>query len=305
VRPRAVTRVVAACCALLVSGVPLFARDFMERPQAVVFNSRIAPGTTIVPLPAVYTETAFDYQLFRFSAEDKFQIRQFSHVGIADFGRLRTSIYYGTILLSGPVNEGDVPGAEAAQWMMNAIQYEYGLTAQLPIGGWVALVEYGRRSFHPLRSGFGQPAADIVRGGVAPPVIAPAIARGALTVETLYRIGWADLYDFWGSDLPLPRVEYAFHQAYDVRYTVGWGGPFTLEPFTIAMIDTNLRRTGGVDSDLSVKGGLSVTTPGGAWFELYLDWYRSPDTEQRAQVTPARLFGYGFSFCFATPKRLP
>jgi hypothetical protein len=71
-------------------------------------------------------------------------------------------------MLNGGVNEGDEPGAEAAQWMMNAIQYEYGfiLSRDLSRTGLVVLGEYSRRSSHPLRSGFEDPAADVLRLGV-------------------------------------------------------------------------------------------------------------------------------------------
>ncbi|GEM_PF-2460585 len=287
------------------------ARDFMESPVSVVFEERIASNHpfAVHPVPVVYAETAFNYQLFRDSPEDKFQIRHLSHFGIADFGPVRTTVYYGSFLFCGPVNEGDVPGAEAAQWMMNAIQFEYGLTAQVPVREWILIGEYGRRSYHPFRSGFGQPAADILRGGIAPPVIA---WRG-VTLESLVRGSWFDLYDFWESDLPLPRVRYSVSQSYELRYAFPAGPRPTarsavLEPFVLALADTGFRRGGSVTTDLALQAGLRVgperPAVGSARpvsrLELYLDYYRSPDTEQRRDAeSPATLLGYGFRFRYS------
>ncbi len=277
------------------------ARDFMERPRAVVFDDR--PGfadDSVALFPVVYSQTALDYQLFRNTPEDKFQIGHFTHYAIADAGRVRASIYYATFLFSGPVNPGDTPGADAARWMMNAIQFEYGVLGHYLLGdgpGWTLVGEFGRRSYHPVRGGgWAEPAADILRGGIAPPVL----TRGATSLEALFRVSWSDIYDFWGSDLPLPRVEYQFHHAYELRHRLVRRPRLLLDPFALVMVDTNLLRSGSIDNDLTYEAGIAVSGSGGGALELYIGGYESRDTEQREERTAlASLLGWGLRFSYS------
>jgi hypothetical protein len=87
-------------------------------------------------------------------------------------------------MLNGPVNQGDRPGAEASQWMMNAIQYGLGASLYPKPGRFgrpTLLAEYGRRSYHPLRGDFNNPSADILRFGAALlDVPLPRRGRGSL-----------------------------------------------------------------------------------------------------------------------------
>lgn len=273
----------------------------MERPAAVVFGSRIdSTATEIIPMPSAYVETAFTYQLFRGSPEDEFQLRQLAHAGLVDIGRLRTTIYYGSFLFLGPISDGARPGAAAAPWLMNGIQFEYGLTAQYPVGDWVLVGEYGRRSYHPLRGGFADPAADIFRGGVAPPVL----RWRSLALETLFRASWNGLLDAWGPQgVDDARSPYTFHQAWDLRLTPPSVGPVAPAMFVTVLGDLSLRESGALYPDVELNAGVSLAAVtagrGRGVLDLYLDAYSSRDTEQRPdRETPATLLGYGLRFRF-------
>lgn len=277
--------------ALVVAGSGAFARDFPERPRSVVLA---APHRhTDALLPRTWADTGMTYQLWQGSPEDEFQLRQMLHMALADWRGLTPSIYYGTFMFAGPVNEGDTPGADAAQWMMNAIQFEYGVTLQYRMAAWTLLAEYGRRSYHPLRGGFAEPAADLVRAGVAP----PSFEIGPAAFETLVRLSWIDLYDFWGARIPGPQDIGAFHGAVEARIVPLAPG---LEPFAVVMWDLLLREAGGLAREIAVEAGLALSR-GRERFELYIDYYRSPDTEQREdRRSPARLVGYGLRFVVDT-----
>ncbi len=207
-------------------------------------------------------------------------------------------------MVNGPVNEDDTPGAEAAQWMMNAAQFEYGF-----IGTWdlktstahrtVLIGEYSRRSYHPFRSGFDDPAADIVRGGIAlMGVRFPREPR--LRLDTMVRLGWVELYDFWGAPgIADPRALYTLNIALEQHYEI-YRPAITL--FNGIMVDVQRLRAGGVAYDLTVEAGLRLGRGAGR-VELYLEAYHTDDTEQlKDRAAPATLFGYGLRMILTTDR---
>lgn len=276
--------------------------DFPERPAAVVLHPE--------PEGAAFGASGFAQTAYRANEGmntplDKFQVEAFGHHGIFDLTGVRLSIYYGTHMLNGPVNPGDRPGAEASQWMMNAIQYEYGLVAawHLRSGGRgrpVLLIEYGRRSYHPLRGGFENPSADILRAGAAlMDLRLPRSVPGGL--DLMARLAWSELFAFWGaSAIPEPRSLYTLHLAAEAHTDLG---PSGLKAFLVLMPDLMLLRGGGTDMDLAVQGGLRAGRHGAA-LEFFLDYHRSSDTEQLVgRPSPATLFGYGIRFRVETGRR--
>lgn len=270
---------------------PVVARDFSESPRAILLPEaypehglRIAPGA--------WAEAAFTSNAIRDGEFDSFQIRSYANFGLVAGPRTLGTIFYGSYLLSGPVTEGAQPGSDRAPWLMNAVQFEYGLTVQHRIGAWTLLGEYSRRSSHPLRSVFEDPAADILRFGFAP----PQFERGPLAVSTLVRFGWVELYDYWDvSTIPDPRVLYTANLAAQADYRIPIDGQ-PLSVFGILLWDPFLLRAGGVDGDLEFDLGVALGEGSGR-VELYGTYYQSSDTEQGTDgSTPVVLIGYGIRF---------
>ena len=249
-----------------------------------------------------FWQSAYRSAAFADSDLDAFQIDAFGHHAIVDAGRWRTSIFYGTHLLAGPVIEGTTPGADAAQWIMNAIQYEYGVVvaryADLRLAGarLALLAEYARRSYHPFLSELSEPAADLLRIGVGAVGMQPQ-AVPQLGIDALLRLGWTELYEFWGADaIPDPRARYTLHSALETSYR--------LQPavtlFAVTALDLIVLRSGGLSADLLLQTGARFGT-GPATMELFLDGYSSQNTEQLSpnQSTAATLWGWGLRFVLA------
>ena len=288
---------------LLLSASGVEAIDVMERPAAVVLSP---PADGFAVAPTGYAYTAYRDNAVLNTDIDQFQVEAFAHHALVDMKRFRASVFYGTFMFNGPVTAGDEPGAEAAQWMMNAIQYEYGFVFSyaLPLRRYVdltLLAEYSRRSYHPLRSGFEEPAADLLRAGVALRT-GRLLGHPGLSGDAMARLSWSELYDFWGaSQIPAPRARYTLHVAGEARYRPGRA---PLELFGLVMPDLVFLRDGGADVDLAVQSGVAVGSRWGT-IELYLDYYRSTDTEQLPeQRSPATLLGYGLRFVLS-PRESP
>ncbi len=296
-------RLSAAAAALaIVVAVPALveAYDFAERPVAVV------PGTAPQGIAAggtAYGDTAYHANVFASTDIDRFQVRNYLLHGIVDVAPARLSAYYATAMLNGPVNSGDQPGADAAQWMMNAVQFEYGFVAsvdlptsrstarRLAVDRIALLAEYSRRSYHPLRSGFEDPAADIVRGGVA---VRGLRLTDAIDLDAMVRLTWSELYEFWGAPrIPDPRALFTLNTAVEVTANLPVTG---LSAFAVVLPDTILLRDRGVSMDFTGQTGVHAGS-GGASVEVFLDLYRSADTEQLPNLrSPALLAGYGIRF---------
>lgn len=269
----------------------LSARDFAEAPRAILLPEAY-PERGVAVAPAAWAELSYTPNTILDAEYDRFQIRTLTNVGLVAGPRTLASLFYGTYLLSGPVNEGTDPGSDRAPWLMNAVQFEYGLTLQRRMGAWTALAEYSRRSSHPLRSEFEEPAADILRVGVAP----PPFAWGALAVRTMVRVGWVELWDFWEVEtIPDPRVLYTANIAGEFEYRLPVDSvPVSL--FAIVLWDPFILRSGGVDGDVECDWGVGVGERGRR-IELYLNYYRSGDTEQgEEEAIPVVLIGYGIRF---------
>ncbi|MFP4209929.1 MAG: hypothetical protein ACLFR8_01705 [Alkalispirochaeta sp.] len=254
--------------------IPVASRDFMERPEGIV------PGDTpdgFTVLPSIYTEVAYHHHTFLSGRNDSFQIRNTAHAGLVDLGTTRIGLYYGTYLLSGPVDDPDAQGSDLAPWLMNAVQFEYGLTARWSIASLDVVADYGRRSYHRLREGFSDPSSDIVRAGFADRAV-PMGREG--TIDWAIRLRWSRLFEFWGTGIAQPRVTWAVQPAIEYRRSLAYSGQVGLDLFLAAMGDLFVV-AGAPDADLAAEAGFSITpgTPGRR-IDLFLDAYRSPDTEE-------------------------
>lgn len=271
--------------------------DLAEQPAALLPGA--APEEWELGGP-VYGSSSYHDNRFQGTRIDQFQVRNYLLHGIAALEPARLSVFYATAMFNGPVNPGDTPGAGAALWMMNAVQFEYGflLTVDLPTASsprldrLALLSEFSRRSYHPLRSsGFAEPAADLLRIGV----VARGLRSGPVVWDIAMRLGWSELYDFWDApSLPDPRARYTAHLALD-----GTWRPWSVRPlalFGTIMPDLILLRDGGGDIDLTAELGVRAGTGPGR-LELFLDAYRSGDTEQlEDEQAPATLLGFGVRF---------
>jgi hypothetical protein len=239
--------------------------------------------------------------MFEHSPVDLFQIEGYAHHALIDVSRLRSSIYYATYLLNGPLNNEDFPDTEAGLWLMNALQFEYGLNFAWDIRRGptriTLLGDYSRRSYHPVHGNLAEPAADMLRTGVGvlgyrPPGI------HALRLDAMVRVSWTELYDFWGAkSIPDPRALYTLHTAFEA--TVATPVP-RLSAFFLLMPDFIILREGGAALDSAVQAGVRLGGERGR-IELFLDSYHSGDTEQLPdEKSPATLFGYGLRFVLET-----
>ncbi|MDA3951324.1 MAG: hypothetical protein PF508_19105, partial [Spirochaeta sp.] len=208
--------------------------------------------------------------------------------------------YYGTFLLSGPVDDESSQGSDLAPWLMNAVQFEYGLSARVAMGVVDVVGDYGRRSYHPLRRGFADPAADILRAGL----LVPGRSVGAGVVSGALRVRWARLFDFWGSDIPDPRGTWALQPVVEYRHPLLARPGLAIDAFGLTMADLLLLNNGSPDSDLAGQIGVALSggrsTRGGVGrIEGFFDVYRSTDTEEREERrTPVTLVGLGGRIVF-------
>ncbi|RPJ04222.1 MAG: hypothetical protein EHM28_13830, partial [Spirochaetaceae bacterium] len=100
--------------------------------------------------------------------------------------------YYSTYLLVGPVLPGETP-ATAAEFWMNAVQFEYGFTGAARVLGWDIIFEYSRTSQHPLKSEYSQVTTDVLKTGF----VAPRLILDNIMAIFWFRTGFVDLFDFW------------------------------------------------------------------------------------------------------------
>jgi len=260
---------------LAVAGtIPIASRDFMERPEAIIPGDR-PDGLSV--LPSIYTELAYHHHTFSAGRNDSFQIRNTAHAALADVGALRFGVYYGTYLLSGPVDDTEAQGSELAPWLMNAVQFEYGVSARWSVPAVDLVGDYGRRSYHRLRRGFSDPAADIIRVGIAD----RGIPLGGGYLDWATRLRWSRLFRFWGTDIAQPRVTWAVQPALEYRRPLAASEAVALDLFVAVMGDL-FSIAGASDADLAGEGGLSITAGDRRRrIDLFLDGYRTSDTEEQ------------------------
>jgi hypothetical protein len=206
---------------------------------------------------------------------------------------------YETDLLCGPVGEGQAAANIAAFWM-NAVQFEYGLYASACVSrelGLHLLAEYSRSSQHPLRSdnyySYSEVTADILSLGLC----VPELELGPVSAGSYLRVGYRDLFGFWKSSLPLPRVSWFARAAVEAKLTLRKGLVLVGRAYPDLFVDRYKKK---LDADFLVELGIALAR-GALDDELLLTCYGTRDSDllaDRAHPT----FEAGVLFRFALSR---
>jgi hypothetical protein len=164
---------------------------------------------------------SFEYGNYLFSHDDvdSFYLRSSISPVIAKVGEnFALGGHYETDLFCGPV-AADETAVNIADFWMNAFQFAYGLYTAYRLPGPLGLdliAEYSRSSQHPLRPAYSQVAADILMCGVA----LPRLESDGISASAYLRAGYRDLFGFWQSSMPKPRISWVMEPEAEVRYSL-------------------------------------------------------------------------------------
>lgn len=305
----------------------VIARDWYE-PLEVVNPLLLRSYEGVELLPGGYAETIYTNQAFSDGPYDSFQINTRSGHTIVGTPRFALSATYGAFLMNGPVTEGGKPGSRL-QWLMNAVQFEYGFHAAWDAGPLFLLGEYSRTSQHPFRDNFSEVSSDLIKLGVA----APRLDLGPLRIYAFLRLGYSEIFDFWESDLEDPRTMWLAQPSLRVY----WPGVEALEIAQVGLFleadaevavarSARFHERGEIVGNGAIKSGVRIRglrrdgdhaagnrsrgERDGSWggdpgegslsrgaLDLYLDYYGSDNSEIRDdKKTPVQLFGYAIRF---------
>jgi hypothetical protein len=258
----------AACAAAALFLAPRQAscKDFPE-PVAVADPLEASAGPGIpAGLGAAFEHGSY---LFAHDDIDGFYMRVGASPVILDLGGIfALGGNYEAILMCVPVPEGETPVNIAAFWM-NAVQFEYGLYASLDLGRAIAplrgkagaglrfLAEYSRTSQHPLRHEYSEEADDILMVGISMPerTLFPGRAAGELRLRCCLRIGWRELFAFWQSTLPQPRISWIAKSEAEALLPLAGRLGLVVRVYPEVFLD---RRSKSIDANLFSEAGLSL-----------------------------------------------
>jgi hypothetical protein len=207
---------------------------------------------------------------------------------------------YESVLMCGPVAASDTAANIAAFWM-NAIQFEYGLYASFALPGLGPrgphiLAEYARTSQHPFvgRTQYSEVSADILMTGIA----FPELRLGSFSALSYLRLGYRDLFDFWQSELPKPRVWLVAKPAIEARYPINEGGIFAVaRAYPEIFID---RYKEALDANIFAETGIAFGK-GQDSAEILFTIYGTRDSDLlRNSAHPT--FEAGISFRFSSDR---
>ncbi len=280
---------------LLMGTINLSANDFPE-PLAIDDPLYESFGTKVPDFPFMtggYGEFAWNYHCISSTAEDIWNL----HVTTAftpfrwkdDFG---ISIYYGAWLLTAPFKPGDQV-VNVMRFWMSAVEFDYGITMAAKAGPLHITFEYSRTSQHPLTPGFSEVSTDVVKLGL----VLPLLHMGDFDGRFFLRGGYVDLFDFWQSKIPKPRLSGII--------TAGTESSYRLLPwmklFINASLDLNITRLSTVDVAGRAEIGLRIGA-GPPALDIYLELSGTPDTEEILnRPTPSFLAGLGIRMKIGWP----
>jgi hypothetical protein len=280
---------------LLTGSMNLSANDFPE-PLAIDDPLIESFGTKFPEYPFAtggYGELAWNYHCISPTAEDTWNL----HTTVAftpfrwkdDFA---IAFYYGGWLLTAPFKPGDQT-VNVLRFWMSAMEFDYGITMAAKAGPLHITFEYSRTSQHPLTPGWSEVSTDAVKLGV----VFPHLRLGDFDGSFFLRGGYIDLFDFWQSKIPKPRLSGIITAGTESSYRLlAW-----LKLFLNASIDLNITRLSTVDVSGRAELGLRVGT-GPPAFEIYLELSGTKDTEQILnQPTPSFLAGFGIRMKIGWP----
>jgi hypothetical protein len=193
--------------------------------------------------------------LFSHDDADSFYLRSSVSPVIAKVGEsFALGAHYETDLFCGPVAEDETAVNIAAFWM-NAFQFAYGLYSAYRLPGPLGLdllAEYSRSSQHPLRPAYSQVAADILMCGLA----LPRLESDGISASAYLRAGYRDLFGFWQSSLPKPRISWVMEPAAEIRYSLSGSLALVARANPELFID---RYTNRFDANFFAEAGLALT----------------------------------------------
>ncbi len=286
-------RVLLLCLVVLSSPAGLSARDVPEPIEAVDPLAGI-DGSSPAILPSSFMMLRYENYAFEKSDTDSFQIGATGAVGLFNLGGIVAGkVFYCTHLLVGPLLPGDV-AASAAKWWMNFIQFQYGLTAGIALGGFHVFAEYSRASAHPLRpelsasQDFENPAFERILAGL----VLPPLDFDAVRVESYLRGGYVDLFNYWKAyDIPEPRTRWLLRLGIraETRISSSTGLYLDLSPELL------LLRTGEAAYNYRTEAGFALRS-GARVLSLFACFMGLYDAEELAgRRYSVRLAGLGFS----------
>jgi hypothetical protein len=273
---------------------PAAAKDFPEPVLAV--DPLAAASRTGIPAGM---GSSFEYGYFAFSHDevDSSYFRLSASPVILRAGdSFALGAAYETELLIGPVSAGQTAANIASFWM-NAVQFEYGLYASLALRGRGSariLAEYSRTSQHPLHSGnsytYSEVTADILMLGLS----FSRLEAGPLALQAYLRAGYYDLFDFWGSSLPDPRISWIVKPAVEAQADLGHGLFALARAYPQIFIDKYTRE---LDANIFAEAGIAAEK-GPDSTEILLTVYGSRDSDM-LKATPHPTFEAGLLLRFA------
>jgi len=278
---------------------PLCAKDFPEPvlaadPLAASSRRGLAAGGG----------AAFEYADYLAAHDDvdSFYFRLSSSPVLCDIGdAVALGGMFESVLMCGPVPSGETPVNAVAFWM-NAVQFEYGLYASVALAGPGRagphlLAEYSRTSQHPMRPAYSEVATDILMLGLDLPRLELGRGPGSTVILSSLRGGYRDLFAFWQSALPKPRVSWVLKPAIEARTQLAAALFAVARFYPELFID---RYSGLPDANFFAEAGLAVER-GRDSSELLLTLYESRDSELLRSV-PHPTFEAGLSLRFSMDR---
>jgi hypothetical protein len=287
-------RVAAALGALmlcfLVGRMPLSATD---KPEPLAIDDPlIAPWehSGLGFMTAGHGEFAYNYNAFSWSATNIWNMHAtvgFTPLRLDDAWAL--SAYYSAWTLATPYQPGE-PASNVIHFWLGGLEFEYGLCMAFALGPLHLTAEYSRTSLHDLKGSYSEVSTDDLKLGL----VWPGLELGPLRGTPWLRGGTVDLFDFWQSILPKPRLAAMCELGADLAWDAAPG--FVV--YDRGALDGNFPRAGGFDVSWWNELGIRLGSEAGR-LEIYLGLSGSPDNEElRAGPLPDFLAGLGARLSF-------
>ncbi len=293
-KPLRVGMVVGVLMMLGLQALP--ARDWPEPYQTIDPFLLMQPGES-----GAVMDWEFNPQFFRGSDHDSFQLNLVGAAGLFELGnRFAAGMRYGTYLMMGPSYEGTAGTPhDALDWLINAIQFEYGLHLAYDLDQFRLLAEYSRASQHPFE-GREHVSSDVSYDRAMAGIGAPRVAIGDRWMVTgAVRFGYMDLWDAWEHrTIGKPRTQWLLRTGVLATYALGDEliGRHRPHLFFELHPDFFTQRDDRPDATFAGRAGLRLahtSTP--RVVDLYFDAFFSADTEKMTdrETSPVALLGLG------------
>ena len=272
----------------MISIFPAAGRDFLEA-MSVSDPLTAVTEEPVALFPTGYGEFAYINHMFISSEEDVFYFGVLgSFTAFNLFNTFAAGGYYSCYNLIGPFKEGD-PIVNIGRWWMNAVNFEYAITAAVNILSFHLTLEYARTSQHNFTPTYSEVSTDRLKSGI----VFPEMTFVDLSLLISISGSYVDLFDFWESVLPKPRIEWIMAPQVLAKYKLNQ----YISLFLRFNLDWNFLRKGGMDASPYLESGV-ILGKYSSRFEFFLEYYQTADTEELLyNVAPATLLGLGFRTC--------